>query len=183
MRPSATGGDAVRSVNYHRVEKVFFDYSDHIEGVNIHYACTPLGESPDWVGERATRYLPLVEPRLRRKELKLPIRIRGGLGGELTDRYLLHYYFEIFLDGDRHYSPLYTEEVVTGVGVVAVMDEPESTASISAVAVSQGRAADADATSDSPESADVNDTKKAASGNTALIPATRPPTPASKGKP
>jgi hypothetical protein len=183
MRPSATDGDAVQSVNYHRVEKVFFDYSEHIEGVNIHYACTRLGESPDWVGERATRYLPLVEPRLRRKELKLPIRIRGGMGGEFTDRYLLHYYFEIFLDGDRHYSPLYTEEVVTGVGVVAVADEPESTASRSAVAVSYGRAAEGDATSDSPESADANDTKKAASGNTALIPATRPPAPASKGKP
>jgi hypothetical protein len=72
--------------------------------------------------------------------------------------------------------------VVTGVGVVAVADEPESTASISAVA-SHGRAAEGDATSDSPERADANDTKKAASGNTALIPATRPPAPASKGKP
>jgi hypothetical protein len=183
MRPSATDGDAVQSVNYHRVEKVFFDYSEHIEGVNIHYACTPPGESPDWVSERATRYLPLVEPRLRRKELKLPIRIRGGIGGELTDRYLLHYYFEIFLDGDRHYSPLYTEEVVTGAGVVAVPDELGSTASISGVAVSHGRAAEGDATSDSPQSADANDAKRAASGNTALIPKTRPPAPASKGKP
>jgi hypothetical protein len=178
---SATGGDAVlRPVNYHRVEKVFFDYSEHIEGVNIHYACTPPGESPDWVSQRATRYLPLVEPRLRRKELKLPIRIRGGNGGELTDRYLLHYYFEIFLDGDRHYSPLYTEEVVTGAGVVATSDE--LAAPISAVAVSRDRAAEGDAASDSPEHAEADGAKRAASGNTALIPETQPPAPASKEK-
>jgi hypothetical protein len=120
----------------HYLEKQFSDYADDIEGVNIHYICTPLGGVPDWENQRATRYMPVVQssaqlrggatapsvpsqvdapasPRLRKKILKLPQQIADLQSNALTGRYLLHYYFEIFQDGHRHYSSLYTEEVVT----------------------------------------------------------------------
>jgi hypothetical protein len=104
------------SAAHYEIEKWFYDYAENIEAVNIHYACTPNGEIPDWNRQRATRFLPLVRHRLRRKVLKLPARILDPASGELSGRYLLHHYFEIFADGDTHYSPLYTEEVFTGAG-------------------------------------------------------------------
>jgi hypothetical protein len=103
-------------VRYYQIEKWYYDYAENIEAVNIHYACTPLGEIPDWNNQRATRFLPLVESHLRRKVLKLPLRVPDSNRGELNDRYLLHHYFEIFADGDTRYSSLYTEEIVTGAG-------------------------------------------------------------------
>jgi hypothetical protein len=109
--------ESAQSGQYHLVEKSYYDYADNIEAVNIHYACTPLGKVPEW-NSRATRFLPLAELRMRRKVLKLPLRILDPDRGELTDRYLLHHYFEIFADGDTHYSALYTEEVVTGAGTI-----------------------------------------------------------------
>jgi hypothetical protein len=115
-----TGEDQL-STRY-QVEKLFYDYAENIEAVNIHYACTPLGEVPDWNSQRVTRFLPLIELRLRRKTLKLPARILDPNGGQLTDRYLLHHYFEIFADGDTLYSQLYTEEVLTGAGNLPTPD-------------------------------------------------------------
>ena len=109
-------GEKKELAAYYEVEKSYYDYAENIEAVNIHYACTPLGGVPDWNSQRTTRFLPLVEPRLRRKLLKLPARILDSRSGELCDRYLLHHYFEIFADGDTHYSQLYTEEVLTGAG-------------------------------------------------------------------
>ena len=120
------------------LEKEFYDYADDIEGVNIHYLWTPLGGIAEWENQRATRFMPLVQsptqpdprfqspasgvtsptpPRLRKKLLKLPQRIPDPETGAPTDRYLLYHYFEVFQDGHRYYSPLYTEEVVTGAGV------------------------------------------------------------------
>jgi len=64
--------------------------------------------------QRVTLFLPLVEPRQRRKTLRLPSLIVDSNSGQRTDRYLLHHYFEVFADGEAHYSSLYTEEVVTG---------------------------------------------------------------------
>lgn len=110
------GVESTQSTRHYQIEKWYYDYAENIEAVNVHYACTPLGEVPDWNSQRATRFLPLVESHLRRKVLKLPLRILDPNRGELTDRYLLHHYFEIFADGDAHYSTLYTEEVVTGAG-------------------------------------------------------------------
>jgi hypothetical protein len=109
-------GEKRESATYFEVEKSYYDYAENIEAVNIHYACTPLGEVPDWNSQRTTRFLPLVEDRLRRKVLKLPAQILDSNSGHLRDRYLLHHYFEIFADGDTHYSQLYTEEVLTGAG-------------------------------------------------------------------
>jgi hypothetical protein len=122
-------------MTWHYEIKEYYDSADDIEGVNIHYLWTPLGGVPDWDNQRVTRFMPLVQPvtrpgnevatdkhehataptpRLRRKILKLPQTILDPESGLLTDRYLLHYYFEVFQDGHRHYSPLYTEELSTG---------------------------------------------------------------------
>jgi hypothetical protein len=55
--------------------------------------------------------MPLSADRVRRKSLKLPITLDSH--GTPTGRYLLHYYFEVIQGGERHYSPLFTEEIVT----------------------------------------------------------------------
>jgi hypothetical protein len=110
--------ESAQSSQYYEVEKRYYDYAENIEAVNIHYACSLLDKLPDWNSQRATLFLPLVESHLRRKVLKLPRRILDQDRGELTDRYLLHHCFEIFADGDTHYSALYTEEVVTGAGTI-----------------------------------------------------------------
>lgn len=135
-------------MSWYYVEKEFYDYADNIEAVNIHYVCTPLEGVPDWQHQRSTRYMPLVEPRVsapparsapalpsathpapprrRKKILKLPQRIPDPSTHTLTDRYLLHHYFEIFQDGHRYYSPLYTEEIVTGAGTLPLASPPDS---------------------------------------------------------
>jgi hypothetical protein len=122
-RLTVVTGELKSSASIYQVEKWFYDYADNIEAVNIHYACTPLGQVPDWNRQRTTRFLPLVGNRMRRKLLKLPTRILDTNSGEFHDRYLLHHYFEIFADGDTHYSRLYTEEVVTGAGGLAARDD------------------------------------------------------------
>jgi|GEM_PF-1655976 len=121
-------------MTWHYVIKEYYDYAEDIEGVNIHYLWTPLNGVPDWENHRVTRFMPRVQPslrpgskmpatltggtgatpsRLRRKILKLPQYILDPQSGLSTDRYLLHHYFEVFQDGHRQYSPLYTEELHT----------------------------------------------------------------------
>jgi hypothetical protein len=125
-------------MSWHYIEKEYYDYADDIEGVNIHYVWTPLGGVADWENQRVTRFMPRVQssplaltassplnakdgypplPRLRKKLLKLPLQILDPATNTLSDTYLLHHYFEVFQDGHRHYSPLYTEEINTGAGV------------------------------------------------------------------
>jgi len=96
----------------HRVAKWFRDYADDIEAVSIHYVVTAADETPDWNNARATRYMPLVGSSVRMKELRLPLYISDAQGRP-SSRYSLHYYFEVCQGGDRQYSPLYSEEVVT----------------------------------------------------------------------
>lgn len=131
-------------MNWHSLEKEFLDYAEDIEAVNIHYAWTPLGGLPDWEQERITRYMPLVQsetwarldpplpaddedvsspPKRRKKILKLPLYMTDPETGLLVDHYALHHYFEIFQSGHRHYSPLYTEAVVTSAGNPALDSE------------------------------------------------------------
>jgi hypothetical protein len=135
-------------MSWYYLEKEFYDYADDIEGVNIHYLWTPIDGVADWENQRATRFMPLVQQpppsdsdlhvptaevpsspsaRLRKKILKLPQRILDPESGTLTDCYLLHHYFEVFQDGHRHYSPLYTEEVVTGSGTHPVANDSTGT--------------------------------------------------------
>jgi len=124
-------------MNWYYIEKEFYDSADDIEGVNIHYLWTPLESEADWENQRVTRFMPRVRssftdlspplplntedgdsplPRLRRKILKLPLQIVDPTNNTHTTRYLLHHYFEVFQDGHRHYSPLYTEEINTSAG-------------------------------------------------------------------
>lgn len=124
-------------MNWHYIEKEFYDYADDIEGVNIHYVWTPLEGVADWENQRVTRFMPRVQPsplalttssllnaedgnpplpRLRKKILKLPRQIFDPATNALSNTYLLHHYFEVFQNGHRHYSPLYTEEINTGAG-------------------------------------------------------------------
>ncbi len=112
-------------MKWYYVEKYFYDSTDDIEAVNIHYACTPIGALPDWQHQRATRFMPNLGRRLRRKLLRLPAQIFGPQGNELTDRFLLHHYFEIFHSGYRNYSPLYTEEIFTGAGGRKDAEKPD----------------------------------------------------------
>jgi hypothetical protein len=97
---------------YHHIVKSFEDYADDIEAVNIHYIVAPIGDAPDWERQRSTRYMPPGDDRVRMKTLRLPLSITDSADLE-TDRYALHYYFEIFQGGDRTYSPVYSEEIVT----------------------------------------------------------------------
>jgi hypothetical protein len=128
-------------MNWYYLEKEFYDYADDIEGVNIHYVWTPRDGVADWENQRETRFMPLVQSssslpatgvisaspaRLRKKILKLPQHILDPQSGTLTSRYLLHHYFEIFQDGRRHYSPLYTEEIVTNTNAQAVVPDTVS---------------------------------------------------------
>jgi hypothetical protein len=101
-----------RDMASYRVVKLFRDYAEDIEAVNIHYALTALGAMPDWDRSRVTHYMPLTDGPIRMKELRLPQSISSS-SGEPASRYSLHYYFEIFRSGDRNYSPLYTEEIST----------------------------------------------------------------------
>lgn len=122
-------------MDWHYVEKEYADYADDIEAVSIHYVWTPIGGTPNWENQRITRYMPYVKvaaqlletgngqtasseaappnqrPR-RKKTLKLPLQIEDPTTGTLINRYLLHHYFEVFQDGHRQYSPLYTEEII-----------------------------------------------------------------------
>lgn len=97
----------------HRVVKWFRDYADDIEAVNIHYALTVVDETPDWNHARATRYMPLVGGSMRMRELRLPLNVPDSQG-QPSSRYIVHYYFEVCQSGDRQYSQLYSEEVITG---------------------------------------------------------------------
>jgi hypothetical protein len=132
-------------MTWHYEIKEFYDYAEDIEGVNIHYLWTPLDGVPDWENQRVTRFMPRVQSstalgsevpigriggatdpttlRLRRKILKLPREIPDPKSGRSTDRYLLHHYFEIFQNGHRQYSPLYTEELHTKAATQSTADE------------------------------------------------------------
>lgn len=124
------------------LKKTFVDTTPGIELVNIHYTWTPLGQMPSWQSLRETRAMPrggvlvrgmggttldeqgqsvqtqaetieLPDDGVRRKILKLPNEILDEATGKFTDNYLLHHYFEIFRDGKREVSSLYTEEIAS----------------------------------------------------------------------
>src|SRR5229473_3317095 len=65
------------------IKKTYVDSEPGIELVNIHYTWTPPGEMPNWDS------------------------------GGYTENYAFHHYFEVFRNGKREQSPLYTEEIVS----------------------------------------------------------------------
>jgi hypothetical protein len=117
------------------LKKEFFDTADDIESVTIHYTWTPLGQAPDWTAHRESRLMPAgetlktgvgevakygppaptvaqyVHPQLRKKILKMPNDIWDEAAGIWTGEFNLHYYYEILQAGQRHYSPVYTDEI------------------------------------------------------------------------
>ncbi|HEX2171437.1 MAG TPA: hypothetical protein VHL09_03190 [Dehalococcoidia bacterium] len=117
------------------LKKEFFDPSTDIESVTIHYTWGPLGAAPAWEAHRESRLMgadevlktgvgevakygpaaPTVQqhihPQLRKKILKLPNDIQDPQTGDWTGEYNLHYYYEIVQAGQRHYSPVFTDEI------------------------------------------------------------------------
>ena len=124
------------------IKRTYVDNAPDIEMVNIHYTWTPVGQQPDWEAHRETRSMPrggtlirgfggttldesgtavqtmsqtieLPDDGVRRKVLRLPFDVWDpGLGKHVED-YAFHHYFEIFRNGKREQSPLYTEEIVS----------------------------------------------------------------------
>ena len=125
------------------VKKTYVDTEPGIELVNIHYTWTPLGQTPNWEAHRETRAMPrggvlmrgmggttldesgvaiqtavekvdLPDDGIRRKILRLPKAIPDpSVPAGFTENYAFHYYFEIFRNGQREQSSLYTEEIVS----------------------------------------------------------------------
>jgi hypothetical protein len=100
-------------MKYHVVDKEYRDFADDIEAVSIHYVCVPNGAEPDWDRDRATRFMPLVEPGVRRLRLKLPAQLVDPQRGLPVSAYTLSYYFEVWRSGDRQYSQIYSEALDT----------------------------------------------------------------------
>jgi hypothetical protein len=123
-------------------KKTFVDTLPGIELVNLHYTWTPLAEMPNWDVHRETRAMPrggtlvrgmggttideqgqavqtesevieLPDDGIRRKIIRLPNEILDPKTGRYIDNYSLHHYFEIFRDGKRELSQLFTEEIVS----------------------------------------------------------------------
>ena len=96
-------------MNHRIVDKEYRDFADDIEAVSIHYLCVPSGAEADWDNGRVTRFMPLVEPGVRRLSLKLPVQLVDPRSGRPVNEYTVLYYFEVCRGGDRHYSQIYTE--------------------------------------------------------------------------
>jgi hypothetical protein len=124
------------------IKRSFVDTVPGIELVNIHYTWTPLGQVANWQAHHETRMMPrggtlvrgmggttideqgqavqtqsetiqIPDDGVRRKIIKLPAEIHDPASGKYTDNYLFHHYYEVFVNGRREHSPLYTEEIVS----------------------------------------------------------------------
>ena len=125
------------------IKKTYVDSEPGIELVNIHYTYTPPGEMPNWEANRETRAMPrggvlmrgmggttldesgmavqtavekveLPDDGIRRKIIRLPKAIPAPSTPQgYTENYAFHHYFEVFRNGKREQSPLYTEEIVS----------------------------------------------------------------------
>jgi hypothetical protein len=123
------------------IKRTYVDNVPDIEMVNIHYTWTPIGQQPDWETHRETRSMPrggtivrgfggttldesgasvqttsqtieLPDDGVRRKVIRLPFDILDPAQGKYVENYVFHHYFEVFRNGKRAQSPLYTEEIV-----------------------------------------------------------------------
>jgi hypothetical protein len=125
------------------IKKTYVDTEPGIELVNIHYTWTPIGEMPNWEAHRETRMMPrggvlirgmggttvdesgqyvqtsserieLPDDGIRRKIIRLPKDIPDpSAPGSYVENYAFHHYFEVFRNGKREQSALYTEEIVS----------------------------------------------------------------------
>jgi hypothetical protein len=125
------------------IKRTYIDAEPGIELVNLHYTWTLLGETPNWEAHRETRVMPrggvlirgmggttvdesgqyvqttserieLPDDGVRRKIIRLPKAIPSPSAPDgYAEHYAFHHYFEVFRDGKREQSPLYTEEIVS----------------------------------------------------------------------
>jgi len=124
------------------MKRTYVDNEPGIELVNLHYTWTLLGEMPNWEAHRETRMMPrggvlirgmggttvdehgqyvqttseridLPDDGVRRKIIRLPKAIPDPTTNGYTEHYAFHHYFEIFRNGKREQSPLYSEEIVS----------------------------------------------------------------------
>jgi hypothetical protein len=124
------------------LKKTYVDNQPDIELVNIHYTWTAAGTPPNWEAHRETRVMPrggvlmrgmggttidehgqsvqtttekieLPDDGVRRKVIRLPKDVYDPSTGHYEEHYLFHHFFEVFRGGQREYSPLFTEEIVT----------------------------------------------------------------------
>ena len=84
-----------------------------LSSLQKHGACRAYLDSPDWDKDRVTRFMPLVEPGVRRLRLKLPAQLVDPQSGLPVSAYTLSYYFEVWRGGDRQYSQIYNEALDT----------------------------------------------------------------------
>jgi hypothetical protein len=74
---------------------------------------TTVDESGQYVQTTSER-IELPDDGVRRKIIRLPKAIPSPSASDgYTENYAFHHYFEVFRDGKREQSPLYTEEVVS----------------------------------------------------------------------
>ena len=124
------------------LKRTYVDNGPGIELVNLHYTWTPLGEPPNWEAHRETRVMPrggvivrgmggttlddsgqyvqstserleLPDDGVRRKVIRLPKDLLDPATNTYVENYLFHHYFEVFRNGKREQTPLYTEEIVS----------------------------------------------------------------------
>jgi len=122
------------------MKRSYVDTQPGIELVNIHYTWTPVGQQPNWEAHRETRAMPrggvlvrgmggttldetgnaiqtasqtveLPDDGTRRKVIRVPSDVWDPAQNKHVENYDLHHYFEVFREGKRELSPVYTEEV------------------------------------------------------------------------
>jgi hypothetical protein len=94
--------------------KGWTDQEDGIEQVLIHYTCTPPHQWPDWGWGHETRVLQDLGgfPRQRLKVLRMPREVWDMQNGWPTAEYRFHYFFEVFQNGTRWTTDLFSEDIV-----------------------------------------------------------------------
>jgi hypothetical protein len=124
------------------MKRSYVDTQPGIELVNIHYTWTPVGQQPNWEAHRETRAMPrggvlvrgmggttldesgnsiqtvsqtveLPDDGVRRKVIRVPFDVWDPQQNQHVENYDLHHYFEVFREGKRELSPVYTEEIVS----------------------------------------------------------------------
>ncbi len=94
--------------------KGWTDQQDGVEQVVIHYASTPPGQWPDWSWGHESRVLEDRGgyPRNRLKVLRMPREVWDMQNERNTPEYRFHHYFEVFQDGHRWTTDLFSEDIV-----------------------------------------------------------------------
>lgn len=117
------------------LKKEFFDPFEGITDVVIHYSFSPLGTPANWAANADSRSMPagqplrtgvgevakygpaaprtpqVTHPRLRKKVISMPVELQDPRTGVWSTDYNLHYFYEIIVGWQRHFTPFVTEEI------------------------------------------------------------------------